>query len=287
MVSVQAGAAWAKHLFPLVGAAGTTALRVTLAALILALMIRPWRGGYPKGDWLVLTVYGASLGLMNLLFYSALQTVPLGVAVAIEFIGPLGVAVAASRRVTDFLWVLLAAAGLLALLPIWRQPHALDLVGVLLSLAAGGCWALYIVFGQKAGAAHGAKTTAWGMMIATLVALPVGAAHAGLALFSPPVLIGGVGVALFSSVVPYTFEMFALTRLSSRVFGTLMSLEPAVAALFGLILLHEALTPLQCVAIGVIMLASFGTVLTSRGDQPHLSDPPATAGADGSVQISC
>jgi len=277
MVSVQAGAAWAKHLFPIVGATGTTALRVGLAAVVLTLVVRPWRGGFPKQDWLVLIVYGASLGLMNLLFYSALQTIPLGVAVAIEFIGPLGVAVAASRRATDFLWIILAVAGLLALLPLWKQAGALDPAGVLLALGAGGCWALYIVFGQKAGAAHGAKTTAWGMLIATLIALPVGLAHAGFALFSPVILVGGLGVAFFSSVVPYTFEMFALTRLSSRLFGTLMSLEPAVAALFGLILLHEALTSVQCAAIGVIMMASFGTVLTARGERTPLSDPPAIA----------
>ena len=214
---------------------------------------------------------------MNLLFYSSLQTIPLGVAVAVEFIGPLGVAVVASRRATDFLWVVLAAAGLLALLPLWRQPRPLDPIGVLLALGAGGCWALYILSGQKAGAAHGVRATAWGMMVATLVALPIGFAHAGLMLLSPSILVGALGVALLSSVVPYTFEMFALARLSSRVFGTLMSLEPAIAALFGFLMLHEALTSLQCGAIGVITAASFGTVLTSRGDQPDLSEPPANA----------
>ena len=285
MISVQAGASYAKSLFPIVGSSGTTALRVALAAVILGLFLRPWRSGLPQRDRLVLLLYGASLGTMNLLFYASLQTIPLGVAVAVEFIGPLGVAVAASRRPTDFLWVLLAAAGLTALLPVWRQAHPLDTVGLLLALGAGACWALYIVFGQKAGAAHGAKATAWGMMVATVVALPVGLAHAGLALFSPSLLVGAVGVALLSSVIPYSFEMFALARLSSRVFGTLMSLEPAVAALFGRLLLHEALTALQCTAIGVIMVASFATVLTSRRDQPDLSDPPATGVGGGVVAL--
>lgn len=285
MISVQAGASYAKSLFPIVGASGTTALRVTLAAVILALLLKPWRDGPPKRERLVLLIYGASLGTMNLLFYASLQTIPLGVAVAVEFVGPLGVAVAASRRPTDFLWVVLAAAGLLALLPLWRQAHPLNTVGLLLALGAGACWALYILFGQKAGAAHGARAAAWGMMVAMVVALPVGLAHAGLALFSPGILATAVGVALLSSVVPYSFEMFALARLSSRVFGTLMSLEPAIAALFGLLLLHEALTALQCAAIGVITVASFGTVLTSRGDQPDLSNPPAADVGDGVVPL--
>ena len=285
MISVQAGASFAKSLFPIVGSSGATALRVTLAAMILGLLLRPWRGGLPKRDRLVLLIYGGSLGTMNLMFYASLQTIPLGVAVAVEFIGPLGVAVTASRRPADFLWVGLAAAGLLALLPVWRQAHPLNTIGLLLALGAGVCWALYIVFGQRAGAAHGARATAWGMMVATVVALPVGLANAGLALFSPNVLVGAVGVALLSSVVPYSFEMFALARLSSRVFGILMSLEPAVAALFGLFLLHEALTAPQWMAIGVIMVASFGTVLTSRRDQPDFSDPPAADVGEGVVAL--
>ena len=280
MVSVQIGASIAKHLFPIVGATGAAALRVALAALILGILMRPWRGLQPQRDRGFLIAYGLSLGLMNLLFYLALQTIPLGVAVAVEFIGPLGVAVVASRRSTDFLWVGLAAAGLLILLPLWRQAHPLDPIGIMLTLGAGGCWALYIVFGQRAGAVYGVKATAWGMMIATLVVLPVGMAHAGWALLSPAILVSAIGTAVLSSVVPYTFEMFALTRLSSRVFGTLMSLEPAVAALVGLVILHEALTPLQCAAVGVIMIASFGTVVTSRSDQgASLTDPPATRGS--------
>jgi inner membrane transporter RhtA len=276
MISVQIGAAFAKGLFPVVGAQGATALRVTLAAIILAAVLRPWRSRVAPGAWRVLIGYGVSLGVMNLLFYSALQTIPLGVAVALEFSGPLGVAVLASRRWIDFLWIALAIAGLLALAPLWKQAHPLDPVGILLALGAGLCWALYIVFGQKAGTAHGSQATGVGMIIAAMVALPVGLLHAGAALFSPAIFVSAVAVAILSSVLPYTLEMFALTRMPVRVFGTLMSLEPALAALMGWLILHEALNPRQALAIAAIMVASLGTTLTMGGGKA----PPAPVGVD-------
>jgi len=262
MISVQIGASFAKSLFPVVGAQGATTLRVTIAAAILVVALRPWRSRVDRAAWPVLLGYGVSLGVMNLLFYSCLQTIPLGVAVALEFTGPLGVAVLSSRRWIDFLWIGLAVAGLLTLLPLWKQPHPLDPVGIALALGAGLCWALYIVFGQKAGTAHGSQSTAIGMVIAAMVVIPVGVMHAGAGLLSPAIFLSAVGVAILSSVLPYSFEMFALTRMPVRVFGTLMSLEPAVAALMGWLILHEALSLHQGLAIAAIMLASLGTTLT-------------------------
>jgi inner membrane transporter RhtA len=266
MVSVQIGASFAKQLFPAVGAQGATALRVSLAALILTLLLRPWRRPIPPRAWIVLGGYGVSLGLMNLLFYSALQTIPLGIAVALEFTGPLGVAVLSSRRRIDFLWIGLAVLGLLALLPLSRQAHPLDPVGIGLALAAGLCWGLYIVFGQKAGSAHGSQATAIGMIIAAIVVVPVGVAQTGAALFAPQVVEAAIGVAILSSVLPYSLEMFAMSRIPVRVFGVLMSVEPAIAALMGLLLLHETLNLRQCLAIVAIMAASLGTTVTMGGD---------------------
>ena len=267
MISVQLGASLAKGLFPLIGAPGATALRVGIAAVILMLAFRPWRSWPRRRAWPALCGYGASLGLMNLLFYSSLRTVPLGVAVAVEFIGPLGVAVLSSRRAGDFLAVGLALAGLLALLPLWRQAHRLDAGGVALALAAGVCWGLYIVFGKRAGAAHGAQATAIGMGVAALVATPLGVLQAGAHLFAPSILPTALAVAVLSSVVPYTLEMFALTRIPVRVFGTLMSLEPAVAALAGFAVLHETLSARQCVAIAAIITASLIATMSLRPDR--------------------
>jgi len=275
MVSVQIGASFAKSLFPAVGAQGATALRVTIAALILAAVFRPWRNLPPRSAWPVLGGYGLALGVMNLSFYTALQTIPLGVAVALEFTGPLAVAVLSSRRWIDFLWIALAVAGLAILLPIWKQAHPINPLGVGFALGAGVCWALYIVFGNRAGAAHGPGATAIGMVIAALVVLPVGVAQAGTALLSPALLPVALGVALLSSVLPYSFEMFALTRIPIRVFGTLMSAEPAIAGVMGWLILHERLTAPQWAAIGAIMAASLGATLT-MGRAATLAEVPPT-----------
>jgi inner membrane transporter RhtA len=197
---------------------------------------------------------------MNSVFYLALRTIPLGIAVALEFTGPLSVAVFASRRRLDYLWVALAAAGLSLLLPITRASAALDPAGVAFALAAGVGWALYIVFGQKAGRAHGASASTWGLMIAALLTIPIGAVDAGRELVAPSVLPFGLAVAVFSSALPYTLEMIALRRLSAKTFGTLMSFEPAIAAIAGIIVLQEHLTALQYLAIGAIIAASVGAV---------------------------
>jgi len=264
MVSIQCGATLAKQLFPLVGAQGATTLRVSLAALIMAIATRPWRGwARPASVWPLL-VYGVALGGMNLTFYMALRTIPLGLAVALEFTGPLVVAVLASRRPTDFLWIGLAVLGLGLLLPHGLGSAALDPVGIGFALAAGLGWGLYIVFGQRAGAQFGRRTAALGTIIAALVVIPFGAAHAGLALLSPSILPLALVVALTTSALPYSLEMYGMTRLPQRSFGLLMSLEPALGALSGLVFLHERLTWLQIGAVAAIIAASAGSVATLR-----------------------
>ncbi len=182
---------------------------------------------------------------MNLLYYLALRTVPLGITVSLEFTGPLAVAVLSSRRAIDFLWICLAAAGLSLLLPIGHAQASIDPTGALFALGAGACWALYIVFGQKAGADYGPQAVALGSVIAAMIVVPVGIAKAGAALLTAAALPYGLVIALLSTALPYTLEMIALTRLPARTFGILMSVEPAFGALFGWAILHEVLTGLQ------------------------------------------
>jgi inner membrane transporter RhtA len=265
MLSVQSGAAVAKGLFPLVGAEGATTLRNGLAAVLMLAIWRPWRAKIARANAWPLLGYGLVLGIMNLTFYMALRTVPLGLAVAIEFIGPLTVAVVQSRRPIDFAWIALAILGLALLLPFGRLSAGLDPVGVALALVAAVGWGLYIVLGQRAGAEHGGMmTVAIGSLIAAVLVAPVGVAHAGARLLSPAVLPLGLAVAVLSSAVPYSLEMYALTRIPTRIFGVLMSLEPAVGALSGFLINDERLRPLQLLAIAAVMLASIGTVATSR-----------------------
>lgn len=267
MVSFQIGAAFAKQLIPVLGAPGTTAVRLGLSALLLLAVQRPWRSVPSRAAWRWILAYGAALGAMNAVFYVALGRIPLGIAVAIEFVGPLGVAVWASRRRIDYLWVALAALGLVLLLPIAPGAAALDPLGVACALLAGVGWALYIVFGQKAGRAHGPTAATWGLMIAAALTVPLGVASAGGRLADPAILPFGIGVAIFSSALPYTLEMIALRRLSTRVFGTLMSFEPAIAAVAGVLLLHERLTATQWTAIAAIVVASVGAVTGERPER--------------------
>ena len=264
MVSFQLGATVGKSLFPVVGAEGATTVRQGIGAVMLAIVMRPWRTQLVRAGWPALLGYGIVLGAMNLMFYMALRTVPLGVAVALEFVGPLAVAAFGLRRVTDALWLVLAVAGLVFLLPLRASAHAIDPGGAALALGAGTCWAFYIVFGQRAGRAYGTQASTWGAIIAALVAAPVGIRHAGWALLSPAILPAGLALGFLSSAMPYTLEMIALNRMPARVYGTLTSLEPALGSLVGLVLLHEALSLTQWLAIGAIVVASIGTTLTIR-----------------------
>ncbi|EPU3132546.1 threonine/homoserine exporter RhtA [Salmonella enterica subsp. enterica serovar Dublin] len=245
MSSIQSGASLAKSLFPLVGAPGVTALRLALGTLILIAFFKPWRLRFAKEQRLPLLFYGLSLGGMNYLFYLSIQTVPLGIAVALF----------SSRRPVDFIWVVLAVLGLWFLLPLGQDMSHVDLTGAALALGAGACWAVYILTGQRAGAEHGPATVAVGSLIAAIIFVPIGAVQAGDALWHWSILPLGLAVAVLSTALPYSLEMIALTRLPTRTFGTLMSMEPA---------LGETLTGIQILALCAIIAASMGSTLTIR-----------------------
>jgi inner membrane transporter RhtA len=263
IVSVQMGSALAKHLFSAVGSFGAVALRLFFAAAVLMLLWRPSLR-LDRRTWTVVLGYGVTLGLMNMCFYLALARIPLGIAVTIEFLGPLAVALVGSRRWLDAFWAMLAAGGVILLM---EGRGELSLVGFLFALAAGTCWGLYILLG----AALGRHTTegnglALGMAVAALVAVPVGVADSGTALVQPRVLVAGLGVALLSSVIPYSLDLEALRKIPPRVFGILMSLEPAMAALIGLILLQESLRWSQWIAVLCVVAASAGATRSARPD---------------------
>ncbi len=265
VTALGVGTSWAKQaLFPVVGAQGTTAVRVGLSALLMLMLWRPWRWRLSRADAQAVALYGAALGAMNLMFYLSLQTLPFGLAVAIEFAGPLTVAIWSSRRAVDFVWVALAIVGLALLLPLGLSGSTLDPLGVLYAVGAAVFWALYIVFGKRAGHLHAGQSVSLGLLVAALVVVPVGVAHAGAALLSPSVLLVGVAVAAISSALPISLEMMALKRLPKEAFGIMISMEPAVAALLALALLGERLDTVQWLAIGCIVAASMGSAATAR-----------------------
>ncbi|TFZ52004.1 threonine/homoserine exporter RhtA [Serratia proteamaculans] len=264
MVSIQTGASLAKSLFPLVGAEGITTLRLSIGTLILFIIFRPWRMRFAAGSRLPLFIYGLTLGAMNYLFYLSLRTLPLGIAVALEFTGPLAVAMFSSRRPIDFLWVALAITGLWFLLPLGHDMGSIDPVGAACALGAGACWAVYIICGQKAGGDHGPGTVAVGSLIAAVVFCPIGAWQTGSALLNIDILPVALAVAILSTALPYSLEIIALPKIPARTFGTLMSLEPAMAALSGMLFLNEHLTTVQWLALAAIIAASMGATLTIR-----------------------
>lgn len=268
MVSVQSGASIAKTMFPVAGPLGTVALRIGFGTLILCAVLRPWRVPIPARSRLPIAVYGVALGVMNMCFYQALSRLPLGVAVALEFTGPLAVAILFSRRPIDFLWVLLAVAGLSLLLPVLHLHHGIDPAGALYALGAGACWAVYIVSGQKAGSSHGAQSVALGSLISAFLAVPVGILEAPPTFFSAAIVLPGVAVAVLSTALPYLLDMVALTRLPTRTFGVLMSIEPAIGALMGLLFLGEKLSASQWTAITLIILASIGVTAGGEHEMP-------------------
>jgi inner membrane transporter RhtA len=261
-VSFTAGATLAKGLFPIIGADGATSLRLLVGAVLLAVVFRPWRIAF-AGRWRALLAYGAALGAMNLMFYLALRTIPLGVAIAIEFTGPLAVAVATSRRRADFIWIALAVIGLSLLLPIGGLGRGIDPVGGALALGAGACWAIYILCGRRAGDTHGAAAVAGGMIIAALFVAPIGIVHAGLNILRPDVLLIGLGVGILSSALPYALEMVALRRLSATAYGTLVSTEPAVGAAVAFLVRGETLAPVQWLAIAIMIASTIGATVSA------------------------
>ena len=260
IVSVQLGAAIAKSLFDSLGPGGTVFLRIAFAALVLILLVRPKVGGYDRAGYLVAALFGIALAGMNLSIYLAFDRIPLGVAVTLEFIGPLGVAVAGSRRLLDLLWVVLAAAGILLLAPLDVLGGTnLDPVGVAFALLAGCLWASYILLSARTGSAFpGGTGLVIALCVGTVVLLPVGIAGAGYALLDPKLLLAGFGVAMLSSAIPFSLELEALRKLPARVFGVLMSLEPAVAALAGLVVLGERLEMRAVAAILLVTVAAAG-----------------------------
>lgn len=264
IVSIQYGATLAKGLFSTIGAQGTTALRLVMAAVMLGVWMRPWRARPSRRVLPALIAYGVTIGAMNLLFYMALATVPLGIAVALQFSGPLLVSVLSSRKPVDFAWIALAIMGLALLSPLIDANHPLDPGGVALALASAACWALYIVCGQKAGHELGTQATAIGMAIAAVIVLPIGIGHAGAALLDPSTLLRAAALGLVGTALPFSLEMMALTRMPARVYGTLTSMEPAIGALMGLLLLHEALTGPQWGGIAAVGAAALGAARSTK-----------------------
>lgn len=267
--SVQLGAAVAKSLFDELGPSGTVFLRVGFAALVLLLLWRPQVTGYTRREYLVAALFGLVLAAMNFSLYQAIDRIPLGIAVTLEFIGPLGVAVAGSRRLLDLLWAFLAAGGILLLAPLGVLGAVnLDPLGVALALLAGFFWASYILLSARTGSIFPGGT---GLVIAlclgTVVLAPVGILGGGYALLDPWLLLAGFGVAMLSSAIPYSLELEALRKLPSRVFGVLMSLEPAVAALIGFVILGERLGARSVAAILLVTVAAAGA---SRFGGPDL-----------------
>ncbi|AZL68133.1 EamA family transporter [Pseudomonas oryziphila] len=261
LVSVQSGAAVGKAIFPLVGPEGVAALRLGLSALILLVVLRPWRI-WRQANLRDLVGYGLMMGLMNLLIYRAFLYIPVGIAVSIEVIGPLGVALLSSRRRIDLLWIALSALGLV-LLPWGAGADGLDLRGVAFALAAALAWGLYVTLGTRV-AVHGRQAVASGMLVAAMLGVPLGALQAGSQLLQPTVLAVGLAVALLSSTLPFLLDMFAMRHLPPSVFGVLLSASPAAGAIAGWLVLGETLSLLQCVGILAIAVACAGAALVRR-----------------------
>ena len=273
IVSVQFGNAIAGSLFAQVGALGAAALRLALAAVILIAVIRPRVGGWDRRTWVGVGMLGLGLAGMNGLIYLAIDSIPIGVAVTIELLGPLGVAVAGTRRWRDLAWVGLAAVGVILLGVDVDGSGGLALVGVLAAAGAAAFWALYIVASARLGPrARGVDALAVAMVVAALIIVPIGAAPAAHAVTAAPLLLlAFAGIAVMTSAVPYALEFIALKSMPTRVFGVLSSLGPAVAALAGLLVLGQGLEPLQLVAIAAVVAACVGAV-SSRA---AVDRPPA------------
>lgn len=263
MISMQSSGSFAKYLFGQFPILTVSAMRLLLGAVILALIFKIWQIHFKQVKWLAIMSYGLALAGMNLLFYLSIDRLPLGIAVAFEFIGPLSVALFYARQKFDFVWVGLAILGLILLFPFDQAAQSLDPVGILFALSAGACWALYIVAGQKPSGVSGNHTVCLGMLVGMLVLMPI-ALFAGIPAhtFEPISLLYFMALAVLASALPFTLEMIALRNLTALSFGTLMSLEPAIAALSGFIFLDETLLWTQWLALATIISASIGCTVT-------------------------
>ncbi|MFH6996306.1 EamA family transporter [Flavobacterium sp. FlaQc-57] len=263
IISVQCGAAIAKTLFPAIGAAGTASIRIGVSAIILLLAYRPNLRQITPNQWKIVVPYGLSLGAMNLIFYLAIERIPIGLAVTLEFVGPLLVAIIGSRRLIDYCWVLLAAIGIALIAP-WNN-SSIDLIGVIYALLAGALWAAYIVLGGKVSKImNGGQAVSTGMLFAAILILPFGFYENGLANLTPKLFGMGIALALLSSAIPFTLEMKALGQLPPRTFSILMSLEPAAASVCAFIFLQEHLSFYQILAVVCVVIASAGSTLTAK-----------------------
>lgn len=260
ILSAQMGAAVGKGLFSAIGPLGTTFLRQGFAAVLLLLLWRPQVRGLTRAQYINVLLLGIVLAAMNGVFYSALRFIPLGIAVTLEFVGPLGLALVQSRRVKDIVWALLAVVGILLLAPLGQG--AVNLMGLGLALLAGILWATYILCSARVGRSFtGGQGLALAVAVATVVIAPLGISSGSTALLRPQVLLTGIGMAILSSVITFSLELDALRRLPSRVFGILMSMEPAVATLIGFLVLREAIGLREILAMALIISASVGVSL--------------------------
>lgn len=263
IISVQCGAAIAKTLFPTIGAAGTASIRIGISAIILLLAYRPNLKNITPQQWKIVIPYGLSLGAMNLIFYLAIERIPIGLAVTLEFVGPLLVAIIGSKRLVDYCWVLLAAVGIALIAP-WTN-NRMDYLGVLFALLAGALWASYIVLGGKISKImNDGQAVSTGMLFAALLILPFGFYENGLANLTPKLFGMGIALALLSSAIPFTLEMKALGQLPPRTFSILMSLEPAAASICAFIFLGEDLKFYEIMAVVCVVIASAGSTLTAK-----------------------
>jgi inner membrane transporter RhtA len=267
IVSVQFGAAFSKQLFPVMGVERATFLGLELGALLLAPVLQPWKMRVAPQQWPLLLLYSAVLGTMNLCFYLSVQRIPLGVAVALEFMGPLSLAIIHSHRRLDLVWVALALVGLALLLPVAQafraQAHPMDGVGVLFGLLAACAWAAYSLLGRRIGTEQGPGIIALGMAIAAVIMLPLAAVQPGSVTVTPHLALAALVMALFSSALPFSLEMIALTGMPIRVYGTFTSLEPALGTLMGLLVLRELPDARQLAGIAAVVAASLGSALSS------------------------
>ena len=264
MISMQSSGSLAKVLFEQFPILTVSAMRLLLGSLILALIFKIWQLNFKQVKWKAVISYGLALAGMNALFYLSIDRLPLGIAVSFEFIGPLSVALYHARQKFDFVWVGLAILGLALLFP-FEQSHSLDPIGIALALGAGACWALYIIAGQKPTGISGNHTVCLGMFVGMLCLMPI-ALFMGMpsAVFEPSNFIYFIALAILASALPFSLEMIALRNLSALSFGTLMSVEPAIAALSGFIFLGEQLLWTQWLALATIISASIGCTYTTQ-----------------------
>ena len=265
MSIIQLGAALSEPLFDRIGPSGTRGLRLVFAALILWPFVRPRLRGRSRADLRAAVALGVCSGALTLAFFEAISRIPLGVAVTIEFLGPLGVALAGSRHVRDVIWVALAGGGVALLTLGDGAGEPIELAGVLFALLSGCCWAAYIVLTKQVGARwQGFDGLAVSLAVAALVSLPFGVTGAGGDLLQPGVLLAGIGLALLMPLIPYALELVSLRRLPTALFGVIMSLEPAIAALLGFLVLSQSLAVTGIVAIAMVVVASAGATLSAR-----------------------